>query len=144
MVKSPSANAGDSGDTGLIPGSGRTPGEGNGNPLQCSCLENSRDGGAWWAAVCGVSQSQTRLKRLSSSMGTITSRSLCERVCMHVRSSLTLCDPMDTAHQAPLSMEFFKNTGVGCHFLLQRIFPTRGLNLCLLHWQEDSLPLCQY
>ena len=42
-------------------------GEGNGNPLQCSCLENPRDGGAWWAAVCGVAQSQTRLKWLSSS-----------------------------------------------------------------------------
>ena len=42
-------------------------GEGNGNPLQCSCLENSRDGGAWWAAVYGVAQSQARLKRLSSS-----------------------------------------------------------------------------
>ena len=42
-------------------------GEGNGNPLQCSCLENSRDRGAWWAAVSGVVQSQTWLKRLSSS-----------------------------------------------------------------------------
>ena len=42
-------------------------GEGNGNPLQCSCLENPRDGGAWWAAVYRVAQSQTRLKRLSSS-----------------------------------------------------------------------------
>ena len=42
-------------------------GEGNGNPLQCSCLENPRDGGAWWAAVCGVAQSQTQLKRFSSS-----------------------------------------------------------------------------
>ena len=42
-------------------------GEGNGNPLQCSCLENLRDGGAWWAAVSGVAQSRTRLKRLSSS-----------------------------------------------------------------------------
>ena len=42
-------------------------GEGNGNPLQCSCLENPRVGGAWWAAVSGVAQSQTRLKRLSSS-----------------------------------------------------------------------------
>ena len=42
-------------------------GEGNGNPLQCSCLENPRDGGAWWAAVYGVSQSRTWLKRLSSS-----------------------------------------------------------------------------
>ena len=42
-------------------------GKGNGNPLQCSCLENPRDGGAWWAAVYGVAQSRTRLKRLSSS-----------------------------------------------------------------------------
>ena len=42
-------------------------GERNGNPLQCSCLENPRDGGAWWAAVYGVAQSRTQLKRLSSS-----------------------------------------------------------------------------
>ena len=42
-------------------------GEGNGNPLQCSCLQNPRDRGAWWAAVYGVTQSRTRLKRLSSS-----------------------------------------------------------------------------
>ena len=41
--------------------------EGNGNPLQCSCLENPRDGGAWWAAIYGVAQSRTRLKRLNSS-----------------------------------------------------------------------------
>ena len=44
---------------------------GNGNPLQCSCLENPRDGGAWWAAIYGVAQSQTRLKRLSSSSSTL-------------------------------------------------------------------------
>ena len=44
-------------------------GEGNGNPLQCSCLENPRDGGAWWTASYGVAQSRTRLKRLSSSRG---------------------------------------------------------------------------
>ena len=43
-------------------------GERNGNPLQCSCLENPRDRGAWWAAVSGVTQSRTRLKRLSSSI----------------------------------------------------------------------------
>ena len=46
-------------------------GEGNGNPLQCSCLENPRDGGAWWAAVYGVAQSRTRLKRLSSNSSSI-------------------------------------------------------------------------
>ena len=46
-------------------------GEGNGNPLQCSCLENPRDGGAWWAAFSGVAQSRTRLQRLSSSSSVI-------------------------------------------------------------------------
>ena len=46
-------------------------GEGNGNPLQYSCLENPRDGGAWWTAVYGVAQSWTRLKRLSSSSSSI-------------------------------------------------------------------------
>ena len=51
-------------------------GEGNGNPLQCSCLENPRDGGAWWAAVYGVTQIWTRLKRLrSSSSSTCTFQS---------------------------------------------------------------------
>ena len=48
-------------------------GEGNGNPLQCSCLENPRDGGVWWAAVYGVAQSRTRLKRLSSSSSRVFS-----------------------------------------------------------------------
>ena len=52
--KSPPANAG---DAGLIPGSGRSPGEGNGNPLQQSFLEDSMDGGAWWATVHGVAES---------------------------------------------------------------------------------------
>ena len=47
--------------------------EGNGNPLQCSCLENPRDGGAWWAAVYGVAQSWTRLERLSSSSSSMAS-----------------------------------------------------------------------
>ena len=55
------------GDLSSIPGSGRSPGEGNGNPLQCSCLENPRDEGAWWAAVYGVALSQTWLKRPSIS-----------------------------------------------------------------------------
>ena len=49
------------GDPGSISGSGRSPEEGNGNPLQYSCLENPMDGGAWWAAVHGVGKSQTRL-----------------------------------------------------------------------------------
>ena len=50
MVKNPTANAG---DVDSIPGPGKSPGEGNGNPLQCSCLENPMDRGAWWATVHG-------------------------------------------------------------------------------------------
>ena len=61
------ASACNVGDLGSIPGSGRAPGEGNGNPLQCSCLENPRNRGAWGAAIYGVAQSRTRLKWLSSS-----------------------------------------------------------------------------
>ena len=52
-------------------------GEGNGNPLQCSCLEDPGDGGAWWAAIYGVAQSRTRLKRLSSSSGSDSKESSC-------------------------------------------------------------------
>ena len=53
------------GDLGLIPGSGRSPGEGNGNPLQYSCLENPMDGGAWWATVHGVTKSWTPMSDLT-------------------------------------------------------------------------------
>ena len=53
------ASACNAGDLGSIPGSGRSPGEGNGNLLQYSCLENSMDGGAWWATVHGVAKSWT-------------------------------------------------------------------------------------
>ena len=55
------ASACNAGDLGSIPGLGRSPGEGNGNPLQYSCLENPMDRGAWWATVHGVLKSQTRL-----------------------------------------------------------------------------------
>ena len=58
MVKNLPANAGDVGDAGSVPRSGKSPGEGNGNPLQRSCLENPRDGGAWWIAVYGITQSR--------------------------------------------------------------------------------------
>ena len=64
LVENPPANARDVRDRGLIPGSGRSPGGGNGNPLQYSCLENPMDRGAWWAMVHSVTKSQTRLKQL--------------------------------------------------------------------------------
>ena len=61
VVKNSSINAGDTGDAGSIPGSGRSPGEGNCNPLQYSCLGNSVNRGAWWATIHEVAKSQTRL-----------------------------------------------------------------------------------
>ena len=61
MGKNPPANAEDTGDAGLIPGLGSSPGGGNRNPLQYSCLENLMDRGAWWATVYRVANSQTQL-----------------------------------------------------------------------------------
>ena len=69
-------------------------GEGNGNPLQCSCLENPRVGGAWWAAVSGVAQSRTRLKRLSSSSS--SSNAASSLACLFPLSSLS--DPLSSLH----------------------------------------------
>ena len=65
VVKNPSASAGEVRDMSLTPGLGRSPGGGNGNPLQHSCLENPMYRGAWWAMVHRVTKSQTRLKQLS-------------------------------------------------------------------------------
>ena len=62
MVRNPSANVGDAGDTGSIPGSGRTPGGGNGNPLQYSCLKNPMNRGTWQLAVHEITKSQTQPK----------------------------------------------------------------------------------
>ena len=81
-------SASNTGDLGLIPGLGRSPGEGNGNPLQYSCMENPRDRGAWWAAVYGVAQSRTRLKRLSSSSSIQDRKSMTSQlaICIYVKN----------------------------------------------------------
>ena len=65
VVKNPFANAGDTRDSGPIPGLGRSPGDGNGNPLQYPCLGNSMDRETWWATVRRVTKSQIWLKQLS-------------------------------------------------------------------------------
>ena len=59
------ASACNAGDLGAIPGSGRSPGEGNGNPLQYSCLKNPMDGGAWWTTVHGIAKGRTRLSEFT-------------------------------------------------------------------------------
>ena len=66
VVKNPPASAGDIREVGSIPALGRSPGGGQGNPLQYSCLENPMDRGAWWATVHRVAKNQTQLKRLST------------------------------------------------------------------------------
>ena len=99
-------------------------GEGNGNPLQCSCLENPRVGGAWWAAVSGVAQSRTRLKWLSSSS-----------------SSLTLATPCSVAHQAPLSIGFSRQEYWSrLPFPSPGELPDPGIKPRSPELQADSLP----
>ena len=66
VIKNLPANAGNIKDVGSVPGSGRSPGEGNGNPVQYSYLEYPSDRGTWWATVHGVAKSQTQLRQLST------------------------------------------------------------------------------
>ena len=66
VVKNPPANSGDTRDTSSTPGLGRSPGTGDGNPLQYSCLKNPGDRGTWWATVHGVIESQTQLSNFTS------------------------------------------------------------------------------
>ena len=82
MVKDLLANAGDVREVSSIPGSGGSPGEGNGNPLQCSCLENSMDRGAWWATVHGVAKSQTQLSmHTHTHLRPVVSREISREAC---------------------------------------------------------------
>ena len=74
VVKNLLANAGDIRDTGLIPGSGRCPGEGNGNPLHYSCLENPMDRGAWRDVVCRVAKRWSRLNDLATVQGDVVTQ----------------------------------------------------------------------
>ena len=82
MVKSQLASAGDIRHAGSIPGSGRSPGGGHGNPVQYSCLENPMDRGAWWATVHSVAKSWTRLKQLRTEIKVCSlSLTLIECIC---------------------------------------------------------------
>ena len=98
--------------------------EGNGNPLQYSCLENPRDRGAWWAAVCGVAQSWTRLKRLRSSSSRLVITFLPRNKCLLISwlqspSAVILEPPQNKVihcfHYLPIYLPWID--GAGCHNL---------------------------
>ena len=131
-------------------------GEGNGNPLQCSWLENPRDGGAWWAAIYGVAQGRTWLKWLSSSSTfnykyfSLLSPNFWAGEIPFLRrdnylESLILMSQTYTLYHSVMSDSLRphgpyspwnspgQNTGVGSHSLLQGIFPTQGWNPGLPH-----------
>ena len=112
------ASAYNAGDPGSIPGSGRSPGEGNGNPLQYSCLENPTDRGIWWATVHGVAKSRTQLSDFTFFPFFLLLQS--------------------TGPSAGASV-------VGAHGLscskVYEIFPDQGSIPCPLHGQVDSLSL---
>ena len=98
-------------------------GEGNGNPLQCSCLENPREGGAWWAAVYGVAQSRTRLKRLSSSSSSAFTKFGLKEFIAYVKHSVV-------------------------HLLWKTVISVLGLKttirLRVLQGTRDQYPICTY
>ena len=122
MVKNPPANAGDIGDSGLIPGSRRFPGGGNGNPLQCFCLGNPMDRGARCATVNGVAKSWTQLSTQNTVQFSrlVVSNSLWPHGLFLAKLICPWYSPG-------------KDTGVGCQSLLQGIFPTQGPNASLSH-----------
>ena len=124
----------------MIPGLGRSPGEGNGNPLQDSCLENPMDRGAWKATVYGVARVGYDLvakllpPRFPLALFMTPCCLLCVCVCVCVCVLViqlypTLRNPMGSLCPGNF---LDKNIGVGCHALLQGIFLTQGSNLCLL------------
>ena len=122
---------------GSIPGSGRSPGEGHGNPLQYFCLENPMDRGPWRAIVDRVAQSRTRLKGLSSSSSSEKGKSESEVA----QSCPTLCNPMDCiAYQVPQSMEFSRQEyWSGLPFPSPRDLPDPGIEPGSSTLQADSL-----
>ena len=104
--------------------------EGNGNPLQCSCLENPRDGIAWWAAIYGVAQSWTRLKRLSSSSSSLIRNVIFRSWCVEV---LSLSFKWNWSGQTSTNPDFFEQF---------RADPAAKPNLFVRHLRHsEELPL---
>ena len=108
-------------------------GEGNGNPLQCSCLENSKDGGAWWAAVYGVAQSWTRLKRLSNSNNSKYSHMCVVAWSADITASTAICPHLRDSD--------LHNYDFSHHLLVPRPILSMYLQTRLLSESTISLPI---
>ena len=125
------ASACSAGDLGLIPGSGRCPGEGDGNPLQYSCLEYPMDGGAWWATVHGASTSRTRL---GDSPGPGGCGFLVAKSCPTATSTVCVAVPLlphlsDGDNVQPLSQGCCESS-VRCHIYTCHTLVVQRLRLC--------------
>ena len=103
-------------------------GEGSGNPLQCSCLENPRDGGAWWAATYGIAQSQTRLKWLSSSS------------CFSNSLSILLCDSWGRKESDMMEQLNWTELNVSKYIYLHILFnnTNNSPKVCILKKKKQS------
>ena len=109
-------------------------GEGNGNPLQCSCLENPRDGGAWWAGVCGVAQSRVQLKRLSSSSSIVmplrSGQQKTALASVHHQSAWQVAFPTTSHPPVTASLRSFHRASVRC-FIAFETSKQKGVDLLL-------------
>ena len=121
-------------DMGLMPWSGRAPGEGNGNPLQYSCLENSMDKGAWWATVHGVAKSWYGWAHTHSMWLVVV-------WCYSLSCLRLFVTQWTVAHQAPLSIEFSRQgSWSGLPFPSPGDLPNSGIKPRSPALQADSLP----
>ena len=109
-------------------------GEGNGNPLQCSCLKNPRDGGAWWAAVCRAAQSQTERKQFSSSSSSIPA-------CSSVINNKPECVQFAQEQHRPLS-SLIKATGINLKFNIQLLQSNLHSISCYMQCQKYLMTFC--
>ena len=133
MVKNPPNNAGDTGYVGSIPGSGRSPEVGSGNPLQYSCLGNSKDRGAWQCPVHVVTQLYTT-EQLSTHHSA--------QFCSDAQSCPTLCHPWTVVLQAPKSIT--NSQSLFTLMSIESVMPSNHLILCCpLLLQPSVLPSIQ-
>ena len=124
------ASACNVGDLGSIPGLGRSPGEGDGNPLQYSCLENPMAGGAWWATVHGVAKSRTRLSNFASFLSFTFIEYIPSEVSVQFSRSVVsnLCDRMDYSTPGlPVHHQLPESTQTHVHWVGDVIQPSHPL-----------------